>query len=128
MMLAAYGEGAEKHFGSMVRSCRKARGWTQEYLAERASLSADTIQRLEHGSFSPSLATLIKLSNGLGLKLSSMFSAFELFELDPASEAVALVQLLERDEQQHLVRLLGAIQRLLREFLGAANDGDDDGG
>ncbi|HLT35877.1 MAG TPA: helix-turn-helix transcriptional regulator, partial [Enhygromyxa sp.] len=45
-------------FGRHVRSLRRARGMTQEVLAQRSGLSADTIRRLEHGSFSPSLETL----------------------------------------------------------------------
>src|SRR5690606_31169914 len=65
-------------FGQHVRSLRRARGMTQEVLAERSRLSADTIRRLEHGSFSPSLDTLKKLCTGLSLPLSRLFESFEL--------------------------------------------------
>ena len=65
-------------FGKHVRSLRRARGLTQEVLAERSGLSADTVRRLEHGSFSPSLVTLNKLCVGLDLRLSSLFESFEL--------------------------------------------------
>jgi transcriptional regulator with XRE-family HTH domain len=68
----------ERRFGRHVRSLRRARGATQEVLAARSGVSADTIRRLEHGSFSPSLDTLIKLCKGLSLSLSTFFESFEL--------------------------------------------------
>ncbi len=69
----------ESHrFGWHVRSLRRARGLTQEVLAERCSLSVDTIRRLEGGSFSPSLRTLVKLTSGLKLSLRSFFFGYEL--------------------------------------------------
>ena len=67
-----------RRFGRHVRSLRRARGQTQEVLATRSGLSADTIRRLEHGSFSPSLETLRKLCKGLDMMLSTLFESFEL--------------------------------------------------
>src|SRR5690606_6283845 len=67
-----------RSFGRHVLSLRRARGMTQEVLAERSGLAVDTIRRLEHGSFSPSLDTLRKLCMGLDLMLSTLFETFEL--------------------------------------------------
>lgn len=78
-------------FGKHVRSLRRARGLTQEVLAERSGLSADTIRRLEHGSFSPSLETLRKLCAGLDLRLSTLFEAFEVGTCDETRELIDLV-------------------------------------
>jgi len=78
-------------FGRYVRQLRRARGLTQEVLAERSDLSADTIRRLEHGGFSPSLDTLLKLCIGLDLLLSTLFSAFELCENDVTREVIDLL-------------------------------------
>lgn len=64
-------------FGQHVRSLRRARGLTQIALAERSNLAADTIRRLENGSFSPSLETLQKLCGGLGIQLSTLHLTFE---------------------------------------------------
>lgn len=66
-----------KQFGRHLRSLRKARGLTQELLAERSDLSSDTIRRLEAGSFSPSLNTLTGLAIGLRLRLSTLFKSYE---------------------------------------------------
>lgn len=97
-------------FGRHVRSLRKARGLVQEELAERSSLSADTIRRLEHGSFSPSLTTLTKLCTGLGLRLSTLFEGFELGERDATRELLDLVS--GRSDRQ-----IEAATRVLRTFL-----------
>ena len=56
-------------FGRSIRKLRKARGLTQEELAEHADLSSDTIRRLELAGFSPSLDTLRKLATGLRMDL-----------------------------------------------------------
>ena len=66
-----------KPFGEYVRRLREARGLTQEGFAERCDLSTDTIRRLEHGSFSPSLRTLRKLAKGLEWSVAELFEGFE---------------------------------------------------
>jgi transcriptional regulator with XRE-family HTH domain len=78
-------------FGQHVRSLRRARGMTQEVLAERCRLSPDTIRRLEHGSFSPSLDTLFKLCAGLQLEVDTLFASFKLGARDESRELVDLV-------------------------------------
>jgi transcriptional regulator with XRE-family HTH domain len=78
-------------FGRHVRSLRRARGMTQEVLAERCGLSADTIRRLEHGSFSPSLDTLRKLVAGLDITLTTLFEGYEMCERNGARELIDLI-------------------------------------
>ena len=65
-------------FGAHVKRLREVRRLTQEQLAERSGLAADTIRRLEHQEFSPSLRTLRKVCKGLDLSVASIFSSFEL--------------------------------------------------
>ena len=87
----------KRAFGRHVRQLRRARGQTQEALAEGTQLSADTIRRLEHGSFSPSLETLGKVCDGLDLDLSTLFGSFELRDRDIDREvADALMGLSDR--------------------------------
>ncbi len=59
-----------KAFGIYVRGLRKGLELTQQQLADQCSLAADTIQRLENGSFSPTLTTLRKLASGFGRSVS----------------------------------------------------------
>jgi transcriptional regulator with XRE-family HTH domain len=93
-------------FGWFVKRLRRARGLTQEQLADRCGLSSDTIRRLEHGAFSPSLDTLTKLCEGLSLSLSTLFSAFELAERDDAREITDLLASRPPREYQLVYRVL----------------------
>ncbi len=97
------------NFGRHIRSLRLARGMTQDMLADRSALSADTIRRLEHGNFSPSLETVRKLCNGLDLKMSTLF---ESYELGGRNEVRELVDLLSTRSPRELVMA----NRVLRSF------------
>lgn len=100
-----------RRFGRHVRSCRRARGLTQEALAELCGLSADTIRRLEHGSFSPSLDTLRKLSTGFNLRLSTLFEGFELGERNSAREMADVLGFLTAAEEQALYQFVAVMRR-----------------
>lgn len=104
-----------RSFGRHVRSLRRARGMTQEVLAERCGLSADTIRRLEHGSFSPSLDTLRKLCAGLDLMLSTLF---ESYELGARNEARELIDLLSSRGSRELVLATRVLRALFDELDG----------
>jgi len=54
-------------FGKVIRDARDARGWSQDELGRRASLSRPTIARVERGD-DISTATLAKIAAVLGLK------------------------------------------------------------
>lgn len=127
-----------RRFGLHVRGLRRVRGLTQEQLAERAELAADTIRRLEHGSFSPSLKSLDKLTSALRVTLGTLFLGFEQCECDHASEGDSktselcphdharelanCAQSLTRAEQTMALRILTALSELL-----AAAVAEDDG-
>jgi transcriptional regulator with XRE-family HTH domain len=80
-----------KEFGKHIRSLRRARGITQDVLAVRSKLSADTIRRIEHGSFSASIDTLRKLCNGLNLSPATIFESFEVGRSDDLRELIDLI-------------------------------------
>ncbi len=103
----------DRAFGRHVRSLRKARGLTQEQLAELSNLSADTIGRLEHGGFSPSLDTLRKLCAGFDLRLSTLFESFELNYHDPCRELIDLLSTRRPAE----IKLITAIVRTVLDGL-----------
>ena len=89
--LARLPSAEERLFGALVRQLRRARGVTQDRLAERCELSTDTIRRLEQGAFSPSLDTLTRICAGLELRRSTLFESFELGERDVYRELVDLL-------------------------------------
>lgn len=104
-----------REFGKHVRSLRRARGVTQDLLAQRSGLSADTIRRVEHGSFSASIDTLRKLCGGLGVAPSTLFESFELGRTDERRELIDLISSRDREE----LILIGRVMRVLLDELDA---------
>lgn len=96
---------------------------TQEMLAHRSGLSADTIRRLEHGSFSPSLETLRKLCSGLDLLLSTLF---ESFEIGTRCERRELTDLLATRTARELVMAIRVLRSLFDELDAIAGEEFDD--
>lgn len=52
---------------------RKAAGLTQKDLAERTGIAQADISKLENGNANPSLRTLQRLADGMGMKLKLEF-------------------------------------------------------
>lgn len=55
-----------------VRSGRTDRGWTLDELAERSGISRRMLVNIEQGSTNPSIATLLRISDALGVGLPSL--------------------------------------------------------
>lgn len=104
-------QGYERLFGRHVRGLRVSRGLTQDELADAASLAADTVRRLEHGSFSPSLRTLRRICFGLRLQVSTVFASFELCEPAVTKEVLDLFAQLSLEQQDAVVRFIRAFHR-----------------
>lgn len=69
----------QKHrrlLGEAVRTNRKKREYSQEKLAEKASLSAVFISRIERGTESPSVDNLVKIAKALGVRASNLIDGF----------------------------------------------------
>lgn len=62
-----------RRLGESVRALRLARGWTQEHLGERASLSYKFIGEIERGQGNPSIDTLERLSGALAVDVTDLF-------------------------------------------------------
>ena len=63
-------------FGRRLRELRKARGLTQEALAESADLSGNYISDLELGLKVPSLTILVRLSQALEVATPDLLADF----------------------------------------------------
>src|SRR5919112_4750047 len=55
--------------GERVRQHRTARGWTLDELADRSGVSRRMLVTIEHGEGNPSIATLLRISDALGVGL-----------------------------------------------------------
>ena len=60
--------------GDKVRELRKARGWLQQDLADRAGVSRQTVVNLENGRHVPEVATLVKLADALEAPLPELLA------------------------------------------------------
>lgn len=61
--------------GRRVKSLRKQKAISARQLAERASLTAAYISRLENGKLSPTVATLSRIMQAMGESISALFDA-----------------------------------------------------
>ena len=116
---------SRREFGRHVRSLRRARGLTQESLAEKCGVAVDTVRRLESGSFSPSLDTLTKIGIGMNLWLSTMFKSCE---LGGASDNRELMDLIATRSSRDLELASGVLRSLFDELdarSAEVGDGDD---
>ncbi|MET4060112.1 transcriptional regulator with XRE-family HTH domain [Arthrobacter sp. UYP6] len=58
--------------GARVKQERKARGWTLDQLAQAAAVSRRMVVNVEQGTANPSVGTLLRLSEALGVGLPAL--------------------------------------------------------
>ncbi|WP_199245438.1 helix-turn-helix domain-containing protein [[Phormidium] sp. ETS-05] len=66
-----------QQFGTPVRSLRKARGLSQEQLAELAQLHRNYIGGIERGERNLSFLNILRLAKGLGISPSELLEKIE---------------------------------------------------
>ncbi len=59
--------------GKQIRKLRQARGWTLEDAAEAMSMDATQLAKIEAGSLNVTLVTLVRIADGLGVKVGMLF-------------------------------------------------------
>ncbi|WBO83616.1 helix-turn-helix domain-containing protein [Hymenobacter yonginensis] len=64
-------------FGLSIKQLRKARGMSQEVLADEAKLDRTYISQLETGSKQPSLTTIFRLAAAMSLQPSDLLRHVE---------------------------------------------------
>lgn len=57
-----------------LRDLRAERGWSQAELAERLSVSRQSVNAIETGKYDPSLPLAFKLARTFGLSIEQVFS------------------------------------------------------
>jgi len=56
-----------------IKMLRRAKDWSQERLAERATIQRSYLADLERGHRNPSVRTLVKIANALSVSLATLF-------------------------------------------------------
>jgi transcriptional regulator with XRE-family HTH domain len=67
----------QARLGTRLRALRRARGLTQEQLAERAGLSYKFLGEIERGQGNPTLETLVALAGALDLDVVDLLGPAE---------------------------------------------------
>lgn len=68
-------EAVSVNIGERLRELREARNISMRTLATRSGLSANALSMIERGRASPSVSTLYKLSDALGISITSFFGS-----------------------------------------------------
>jgi XRE family transcriptional regulator, regulator of sulfur utilization len=63
---------AARAMGEAIRSARQERGYAQETFAARIGLDRSYFGAVERGEFNFTLATLLKIADGLGVHASTL--------------------------------------------------------
>jgi transcriptional regulator with XRE-family HTH domain len=103
--------------GMRIAQARKARGWTQEGLAERSGLHKQTISEWERGNRTPSTDALAKVADALGVSLQELVhgTASGLSESQTIGFYVSLaIQLLEEAPPRVRNRVSGPLEGISR--------------
>lgn len=74
------------NIGERLRELREARNISMRSLAARSGLSANALSMIERGRASPSISTLYKLADALGVSITSFF------ETDPQRKQVVYLK------------------------------------
>jgi transcriptional regulator with XRE-family HTH domain len=92
--------------GNRIRELRKAKGWTQEQLAEAAGLHYSYIGGVERGDRNISLETLEKIVNGFQVPAEEIFKFQEESEYKRAlDEHITLISGKSSDEIASLTKI-----------------------
>lgn len=75
-------------FGKRLREIRYEKGLSQEELAFQCDMQPSHIGQIERGLKNPTLDTLIKISNGLGIPLPRLFELT--VKTEPSNENITI--------------------------------------
>jgi transcriptional regulator with XRE-family HTH domain len=101
-----------RKLGARLKEIRKARGLTQEALAEKVDLSPQYLSRLEGGHQSPSIETMARLAEALDLELFELFNVGHQGTVKEVREKLRKVIHESNEEELRLgLKLLQALSR-----------------
>jgi transcriptional regulator with XRE-family HTH domain len=107
---------AKKELGLRIRSLRKRQGLTQEEMADKCGLHWTYIGGLERGERNPTLTTMQKVAEGLGVGLTELLSAKAFQEgpvVDQDTNEGKLMRLLRRENGDTVALAAGILREVL---------------
>lgn len=114
-----------ENIGLRIRQLREARGMTQSQLQARSGVSRSYLSRIESGQMTPSLGTLEKIAESLGVGLNRFFipaTKSEALLEDPFIQGVRpFLRQLDYTQWQSIIKRLQAIS----EHIENSNNGSN---
>ncbi len=109
-------------FGKRIRELRKDRKLTQEELGEKTDLHNTYIGAIERGERNLSLESIEKLSKGLNIEISELFT-FPPTKLPLHHEIIIseIIELIKKGDRKTIKILSNALNELLRDRLELGN-------
>ncbi|MBU4492289.1 MAG: helix-turn-helix transcriptional regulator [Euryarchaeota archaeon] len=109
---------------SRIRTCRVAKGWTQDRLAEEASLAATFVSRIESGSRLLSVVSLCRLAAALDVDAYElMVSAEKIQTLDyKTKQLIAVLNKSKPAEISLYLEITAALRKKKRSARRAGGD------
>ena len=102
--------------GMRVREKRLEAHLSQERLGELSSLSTVFISNIETNTKKPSLESLLKISNALGITLDELLSGNQLFfPGDYQSDIDVLMSDCSHNEKRFIYELLHSVKQIMRK-------------
>ncbi len=116
-----------ENIGQRIRQLRESRGMTQSQLQARSRVSRSYLSRIESGQMTPSLGTLEKISEALGVGLNRFFvpeSNGEALLEDPFIQGLRpFLRQLDWEQWQSILKRLQAISDHVADSNGQVRPG-----
>lgn len=93
-----------KLLGQRIKKLRKAKGFSQELLAEKIDKSVDAVSNIERGIFAPRIDTALDIARALDVQLFELFKIEEIATEDAQKTALLeeIVDLLKEQPNEIL--------------------------
>lgn len=102
-----------RQIGRRLAGRRMALKWSQEFLGEQVGVEPETISRIERGIHTPSLKSLIRLIDTLGITFSQVAQDRD----DPVDEAERILRHLARLSPENRAFVANMVDQLSRHLL-----------
>ena len=98
--------------GMRIAELRSSKGFTQEKLAGKMEISSKYLSSIERGKENPTLDTIIKLSESLGVNIEDIFRSLQIEDSGKRKSLVAsLINKADADQLKLAYKILSVIIR-----------------
>jgi len=115
------------HLGKSIKKVREAKGLSQKQIALSIKMDQAQYSRIESGKTDPAFSAVVKIAKGLGVELSELFKADELFKEvnsydKTLMEKLNFIEQLDKKEKEGFYSILDALiaKKKLKDTLADA--------